>query len=113
MQLAEWNERFEALGVTVAGMTYDSQDVLSSFHAGKGLPYPLLQDEERKHVEAYGVRNEDYGPGHAGYGVPHPGIVYVDADGIVRAKFAVEGYRGRPPFEDIYAGVSALLKSPQ
>lgn len=92
-------------------MTYDSQEKLAAFHADKALPYPLLQDIDRKHVDAYGVRNQDFGPGHAGYGVPHPGIVYVGADGIVRAKFAVEGYRGRPPFEDVYNAVAGLLTS--
>ena len=111
MQLAEWTDRFAELGVNVAGMTYDSQEILATFHQDNGLPYPLLQDVERKHVDAYGVRNTDYGPGHGGYGVPHPGIVYVDANGIVRAKFAVAGYRGRPPFDDVYAAVSTLVSA--
>ena len=47
------------------------------------------------------VRNEDYQPGEGGYGIPHPGILFIGADGVVELKFAVPGYRKRPPFEAI------------
>lgn len=108
MQLAQWQTRFETLGVTVAGMTYDSQEILASFHDKEALGYPLLRDVDQAHVNAFGVRNEDYGPGHSAYGVPHPGIVYIDAKGIVRAKFAAQGYRSRPSFEEVFATVSQM-----
>lgn len=108
MQLAQWQDRFEQLGVNVAGMTYDSEEILAAFHDTEGLEYPLLKDVEQRHVSALGVLNEDYGPGHAAFGVPHPGIVYVDADGIVRAKFAAQGYRSRPSFEAVYAAISEI-----
>jgi peroxiredoxin len=105
VQLAEWQERFDAIGVNVAAMTYDSREVLQAFHEENGLNYPLLQDEEVKHFEAYGVRNEDYQPGEGGYGIPHPGILFISADGTVELKFAVPGYRSRPPFETIIEGI--------
>ncbi len=109
MQLAQWQDRFETLGVNVAGMTYDSQETLAEFHAKESLGYPLLRDVDQRHVSALGVLNEDYGPGHAAFGVPHPGIVYIDANGIVRAKFAAQGYRSRPPFEAVFAAVSQIV----
>ena len=83
-------------------MTYDERTILTEFHADQNLNYPLLQDEGVKHVDAYGVRNQDYEPGHRGYGIPNPGIIYVDASGDVVMKFAVPGYRDRPPLADIY-----------
>lgn len=94
--------------MNVAGMTYDSQEILAAFHDKEALEYPLLRDVDQRHVSALGVLNEDYGPGHAHFGVPHPGIVYIDANGIVRAKFAAQGYRSRPPFEDVFAAVSQI-----
>ena len=37
VQLDEWRERFEALGVKVAGMAYDDLEILTSFHAERAL----------------------------------------------------------------------------
>lgn len=48
-----------------------------------GLNYPLLQDENTRHVDAYGIRNLDYGRGEKGYGIPHPGILFITRDGTV------------------------------
>ena len=112
MQLAEWRQRFTALGVNVAGMTYDAQDALAAFHAKQQLGYPLLQDEDVRHVNALGIRDEEYAPGEPGYGVPRPGILFIDSDGIIRMKFAVPGFRERPPFEQIYSQVAAFVGKP-
>ncbi|MGD8416644.1 MAG: redoxin domain-containing protein [Pseudomonadales bacterium] len=108
VQLARWRERFDALGVNVAGMTYDDRSVLAAFHDHYQLGYPLLQDVDVKHFSAYGVRDEAYQPGDSGYGIPHPGILYVAPDGTVLLKFAVPGYRQRPPFEEVFDAVAAL-----
>jgi peroxiredoxin len=111
VQLAGWQERFAELGVNVAGMTYDDQSVLAKFHADNELGYHMLQDLDVKHVNAYGVRNMSYEPGDGGYGIPEPGILYIGPDGVVRAKFAVPGYRSRPPFEAVYEVVSEVVSS--
>ncbi|MDA0823090.1 MAG: redoxin domain-containing protein [Proteobacteria bacterium] len=107
VELAKWRERFEALGINVAAMTYDDRAIAAAFHATNNLGYPLLHDEGIKHFEAYGVKNEDYKPGDSGYGIPHPGILVVSPDGIVRAKFADPGFRQRPSFEEIYNALTA------
>lgn len=99
VQLAQWQDAFEARGVHVAAMTYDARDALAGFHDAQGLAYPLLQDVDVKHVNAYGVLNREYHPGDAGYGIPYPGVLYIGTDGTVLAKFAVPGYRQRPPFQ--------------
>ena len=91
-------------------MTFDDREVLADFHADQELGYPLLQDIDAAHVNALGVRNEDYAPGHRAYGIPHPGILYIGADGVVKAKYAVPGYRRRPPFDTLYADVEAITK---
>ena len=85
--------------MNVAGVTYDNQQVLAQFHAEENLNYPMLQDIDAVHVNALGIRNEDYEPGHRAYGIPHPGVLFVDAQGIIRAKVAVPGFRRRPPFD--------------
>ncbi len=94
-------------------MTYDAQAVLSGFHRKHGLGYPLLQDQQARHVLAYGVLNPEYEPGHAAYGVPLPGVLFIAPDGRVRAKFAVPGYRDRPDLADVYASLVGLLDEPR
>ncbi|MFQ3346815.1 MAG: peroxiredoxin [Candidatus Azotimanducaceae bacterium] len=111
VQLEEWRLRFEGLGINVAGMTYDSQEILQQFHKEQKLGYPLLQDENAEHVTALGIRNEDYVQGHRAYGIPHPGVLLIGSDGKILAKFAVAGFRGRPPFEDIYAKLKLMSES--
>ena len=110
VQLEDWREKFEALGVNVAGMTYDAREVLDTFHFEQQLQFPLLQDQNARHVNAYGVRNEDYEPGEGAYGIPHPGILFIGPNGSVLAKYAVPGYRDRPPFEKLYADVARLIQ---
>ncbi len=109
VQLAQWQDKFAALGVNVAAMTYDAETILADFHAEQKLSYPLLRDEDVRHVTALGIRNEEYGPGHMGYGIPHPGILYIKPDGTIAAKYAVPGYRSRPPLEEIYGQISVSI----
>jgi peroxiredoxin len=108
VQLAQWRERFADLGVNLAAMTYDSREILKSFHDSQSLGYPLLQDVDAAHIKAFGVLNEEYVPGDRGYGIPHPGILFIRPDGVVALKFAVPGYRGRPPLEQVYEAIQAL-----
>lgn len=86
-------------------MTYDSVEILAAFHGEKNLGYPLLHDEQAKHVLGFEVLNEAYGPGHGAYGIPHPGILLLDGNGVITAKFAVPGYRQRPPMSEVLKAV--------
>ena len=111
VQLDEWRERFEALGVKVAGMAYDDLEILSSFHAERELGYPLLRDADAKHAISFDVLNEYYKPGSFAYGIPHPGIFYISPEGTVLAKVAVPGYRQRPPMEDVFEAVQQAVSN--
>lgn len=109
MQLTEWEDDFRELGVRIAGMTYDATALQARFHEAQGLGFPLLHDEDARHVEAWGIRNEQYRPGHTAYGIPHPGIVFLARNGVIRAKFALPDYRERPPYRAVLARVRTLL----
>ncbi len=110
VQLEEYREAFENIGVNVAGMTYDRLEVLADFHSESNLQYPLLSDEGATFVKAMGVLDENYAPGHRAYGIPHPGILYVSSDGTIMAKIAVPGYRSRPPFDALLEHVKGLIQ---
>lgn len=109
MELTSWQGKFEALGVAVAAMTYDDVPVLKDFAAERNIGFPLLSDKGAKNVMALGILNEQYEAGHFAHGVPHPGIFFVDTQGVVRLKRAVPGYRERPSLEELYAALAALL----
>ena len=109
MQLAGWQSKYEALGVAVAAMTYDDVPVLTDFAAERDIGYPLLSDKGAKNVTALGIRNEQYDADHPAYGVAHPGVFFVDMEGVVRLKRAVPSYRERPSFEELHAALAALL----
>ena len=88
-------------------MTYDERLLLAEFHEAEQLGFPLLQDEDARHVDAYGIKNADYEAGHQGYGIPYPGVLFIEPGGVIAAKFAVPGYRERPPMAEIYEVIAA------
>jgi len=93
-------------------MTYDEQETLKNFHGEQQLGFPLLQDENAQHVNALGIRDLDYPPGSNAYGIPYPGMFWVGIDGLVRAKFAVPGFRDRPPLDEVHKTISKTLSNP-
>ena len=90
-------------------MTYDNREVLYEFASGMRLGYPLLSDPDGEYMSALGIRNEEYAPGSRGFGIPHPGIMLIDASRTILYKAAVEDYRARPPFDALFLAVSALV----
>ena len=48
-------ERFQAQGYEILGVSADSAKRQDNFKTKQGLPYPLLADEEKTVISAYGV----------------------------------------------------------
>ena len=108
MQLIELTDQFEELGINVASLTYDPVDFLKEVELDEAAEFPMLSDEDARHVKLFGVLNTDYEPGDRFYGIPYPGIFLIDADGLIVAKFAEQRYQDRPPFDDILAAAQAM-----
>ena len=115
MQLGDWRDDFEALGVAVATMSYDGVDVLAEFTGDNDIGYPMLSDAATdsaaagERARALGILNEQYAPGHPAYGIAHPGIFLIDAEGVIRGKWAERGYQARPSFAQVLKDVKALV----
>ncbi len=109
MKLRDVQDEIEALGLNVAAITYDPVDKQRAFLAETGMDLTLLRDENARHVNAWGIRNEQYGQGHRAYGIPHPGIVWIGPDGRIRAKWAEPGYRQRPAWADVVRDIRAAI----
>lgn len=108
MQLTEISDQFKAMGVNVAAITYDPIDLLKEVQLDQAIDFPLLHDEDVKIVNAFGIRNLDYEPGHRVYGIPYPGIFLVTPDGIIRFKFAEARYQDRPDFAAVLEAAAKL-----
>ena len=109
MKLNDLKDEFEAIGVGVVGMTYDKPEVIQAFHEKWEIGYPVLKDVDRQHVEAWGIRNEEYGPGTFAYGVPLPGVVLISPEGEILAKWAERGYRSRADWSTVLEEVTAVV----
>jgi peroxiredoxin len=111
VQLQAYKKRFAELGVNVAVMTYDSVDKNAKFAKQFKINFPILSDTNGTTAIAFGILNEKYPVGHRAYGIPHPGIFFVDSKGLVKGKFAEEDFRDRPDFDDVFQFVSEKSKS--
>jgi len=111
VQLQAYQERFAALGIDVAAMTYDTPTLNAKFVKQYKIKYPMLSDENGLTAIKFGILNESYAPGHRAYGIPHPGIFFVSPKGVVLAKFAEENYRDRPEFDEILEHITNIVES--
>ena len=111
MKLNDLRDQFDAIGVGIVGMTYDTPEIIKAFDEKWEIDFPVLKDVDRAHVEAWGIRNLEYGPGTFAYGVPHPGVVLISPEGKILAKWAERGYRSRADWSEVLAEVSALVGS--
>lgn len=108
MELSEQIDAFEALDVGIAAMSYDPVEKNANFVGKYDIPFPMLSDPGGGNVSRIGILNDAYEPGHRWYGIPHPGIMVIDRDGRVYAKFAEEDYRERPALELVLESVREM-----
>jgi peroxiredoxin len=59
INLESARHNFEAKGIHVASVTYDSPGILKAFAARRDIHFKLLSDPDSRLFEAFGVRNPD------------------------------------------------------
>lgn len=107
--LTEVTQEFRDLGFGIATVTYDNPDILKLAEADFGVDFIMLQDVNRKHVDAFDILNADYSPGDFAYGVPQPGIMLIDPEGIIQVKFSEENFRTRPDWSDVLEAAGHMV----
>ena len=85
----------ESAGLGLAAITYDSTAVMADFAGRRGITFPLLSDPGSATIEAYGLLNTTVDTTSPNYGIPFPGTLVVDSQGIVTARFFEEAYQER------------------
>ena len=105
------NAALESRGYKLAALSYDKPEILDQFAKKQSIDYTLLSDEGSKMIDAFDVRDPQYKPDSMAYGVPQPVVIIIAPDGTVQGSLAVEGYRDRPPTEDVLAEVDRILNA--
>lgn len=83
LQLRQQTESFDAAGLKIACLSYDSVEVLDSFATQKGIEFPLLADPTSKVIGQLGLVNTKFKKNTLRYGLAHPATILIDAQGNV------------------------------
>jgi hypothetical protein len=93
VQLQSAKQRFEAQGIKLAAISYDSSVILKDFADRHKIEYPLLADPQSKIIGRYGVLNPE--ATFMQKGMALPGYYYADANGIIREQYFEAKYTDR------------------
>jgi peroxiredoxin len=80
--------------------------VLSKFADKRKITFPLLSDAGSKTISAYGLLNKE-AKGKA-EGIPYPGTILIDKDGVIQAKLFLDGYKDRHSTDELIKAAQAI-----
>ena len=95
IQLQEHKAGFDQAGIGMVAITYDDPVLQQVFVDKFGIQYPILHDVDTMTFKTLGILNEEYAPGDSAYGIPHPGMIVIDRNGIIVGKQFLEAYSVR------------------
>ena len=72
---------------------------------GRTLDFALLSDPEHSVIDRYGLLNQEDPRQRP---IPHPTVLLVDREGVVRWKFIEINYKIRPTNDDILGALDEL-----
>jgi peroxiredoxin len=98
----------EKRGYRLAGLSYDSPEVLETFTAKRHLTYTLLSDPKSEIIDRYNLRDPQYPAGSRAYGVPRPIIFVLDPQGVIKANLFEESFKNRPPVSSVLSRLDEL-----
>jgi len=93
--LQENYSKIKEAGLGLAAISYDSPAILKTFAARRNITFPLLSDGGSKIIRAYGILNTSVEANSSSFGIPNPGIYFIDRQGRVKAKYFEDDYRER------------------
>jgi AhpC/TSA family/Disulphide bond corrector protein DsbC len=112
VELEQNANQFQKLGLIVAGISYDTVEVLHNFAERKSIHFPLLSDPESKIIREVGILNQDIPQNNPFFGIPHPGTFILDNKGVVVAKYFEEDYKQRFTAADILVQRYGIMPEP-
>ena len=101
MQLQNAKQRFEAQGLKLAAISYDSPAILRDFAQRHEIEFPLLADPNSEIIRSFNVLNTE-AKGMT-KGMAYPGFFFVDANGVIREKYFTAKYTDRLTANNVIA----------
>jgi peroxiredoxin len=98
----------EKRGYHLAGLSYDTPEILQAFTLKRHLTYTLLSDSKSEIIDRYNLRDPQYPPGSRAYGVPRPIIFVLDPQAVIKAKLYEESFKNRPPVGAVISRLDEL-----
>jgi hypothetical protein len=91
-------------GLSLAAVSYDPVAVLADFSKRRGITLTLLSDPGSATIKQYGVFNTTIPEtNHQSYGIPFPGTLILNTQGVVTARFFEQAYQERSTVGSIMA----------
>jgi len=108
VEINEWNEKINNLGFNIAAVSYDSIEILDMFSKKKQLMYPLLSDQNHHTMKSLNVLNDEEEPGDKHYGIPFPGVMVINSEGVLLYKYFYKGYKNRVKMPTLFKQLQNL-----
>ena len=109
VELQAHKDQFEAAGIGLVVITYDSEADQKKFVNKYSIGYALVSDVETTTVRALGIFNDQIEEDNMAYGVPHPGFFVLDRSGTILSRSFLEGYEQRLSAAAVLAMADATL----
>ena len=109
VEINEWNEKISNLGFNIAAVSYDSIEILEKFSKKKQLMYPLLADQNNQTMSALNILNDEEKRGDKHYGIPFPGVMVINSEGILIYKYFYKGYKKRVKMPTLFKQLESFV----
>jgi len=109
IQLQQNSADYEAAGIGMVAITYDTPQLQQQFIDKFAITIPVLSDVDALSFKTLGILNETYQQGDSHYGIPHPGMIVVNPQGVVVGKLFLEAYSSRVDSAAALAFARAVL----
>lgn len=95
IQLDKNKQKYLDAGINIVAMTYDSPQVQHDFVRRHAITVPVLSDINAQSFNTLGILSPEYSPGDEHYGLPYPGMIVINTEGVIVGKLFVEAYSKR------------------
>lgn len=99
-------------GYNVIYVTYDSANDQMKFQGRNAVTGHFIADRQSEIIDAFGIRDPQYGKRSFAHGVPYPIIFIINANGEITHKFHVDDYAennrsyvNRTPIDDVITAI--------
>jgi peroxiredoxin len=79
---------FEAKGIHIASITYDSPQILKAFATRRNIHFSMLSDPDSATIDAFGVRNHEAEATGLKAGIAVPNYFLIAPDGTIQKRYA-------------------------